>query len=1489
MIPRFISALCFVLLVIGCGTIQAQSSNEPSFAPPWPEPPVVTELAEDVVSAATVRREQLSIDAFTSIVPGADPSDAALLPLDTVVGTRFLDTQRYHIYLLQPPQDDTQLTELLVWTEAPKKIKMELVDLVDNIDGAKLMSRSAGVPMSRLSIQKPTLLYLSKSKGESDYKLLWRTTNKLEAGLEHEPNSTRTTNPELINTLPHMQKVTENEYAFSGYLGEQDKADYFVIDSDTAAVVTLEASAGKLGIYVGNKDYKSHVFEKRIFLSDILILPGKNVFYIYSVKGDYSIKATASPLGGQFHEQEPNDATYLAHRLELGQERTGRLPVARDSDYYFFNWQTKGSVSLMAVAGEGGDVALKLYKGDEALMIFAAAQRISENVTLEPGAYNVQVTTKTPSLQPYTIKVDVEKPVVKTADLPSPALSLVVNADTNVVQPFSNKGQIIHASLDVLNNTGESVKVHLTGRSSHDGILIDLPDTSYEVASNGSANVAFDLRIRRLVHAFGSVPLDFIASVDGEPMASVRWGVSFPYDAPLTQSVWHDQPLPAVFMGAFDVARTDFGALPHRDVSCHCTEKLSSSGRVKGTDVYRSDSALCPSAVHAGRIPKQGGVIRVVSTDGLDTYVASTANDVTSFAGKKGSSSFIFLDPANRDSDDISDCAKTLDLKHNGLNHLFDGLSFRSYYKGPAATVNLVGEKPVALTGVVLGLRGAVKHQAKSFEIDTSVDGVEFATVYAGELRQHEHDQAFVFDAPVVASHLRVRLLDGFNDVAPDDLRLAMVKVMAVKDGKSDLEQSFNLADAAFGAHEFNSEAGETILSFHHNRTALIKEIQIESKERKLTTTVSVESSVYGPYGPWTVVANDQIEPKSTLTLNTGEPVKAKYIRVTGNWPKAKALSIKSVLEVESGNGYRSILAEWGNQEADAYFELGVQPESNAAPSRITSSPDNPIVAKPGDRFNSSVSLQDNFSDYYKIVVPPNTLSMQLRFTGDPLLRTRIDVTDVVGNAIDYIEDKPSGGHSLTITVAPLLDVESFYVKVYDTPKYLGILWDDSGSVSPYVPGLHRMIRNFAFEVDPRFEKLNLSSLREKKPQFLLDDWANSSFDILGAIRSYTNTGSSAAYINMEYALSKLDEVDGIKALLIMTDEQGDRNRYKDNKMEKLLSASGAVIFSFHATSSNKLHDKNSDHMQTWADIGAGRYTLIRSEDEVPDAIAKVQTWLRKTAVYQLNITALSNTPGSLTVSNAKVVVDKPAVISSGAVEVILDASGSMWKKMADGQPRITVAKNVLTELVAQKLPEHTPFALRVFGHKQAKSCRTDLAIPFGPLARAKTIKKIKSINPQDRSKTPIGDSLKAVTKDLRKADGKRIVILITDGEETCDADPKAVIADLRAQGFDVQVNIVGFAIDDNALKESFAQWAEIGGGEYFDTNDSQQLINSLQESLTPQYIVRNLAGETVAQGRLGGPSVELLPGDYTVALSVEGYVDKTVSVQPGGHASVSF
>jgi hypothetical protein len=267
---------------------------------------------------------------------------------------------------------------------------------------------------------------------------------------------------------------------------------------------------------------------------------------------------------------------------------------------------------------------------------------------------------------------------------------------------------------------------------------------------------------------------------------------------------------------------------------------------------------------------------------------------------------------------------------------------------------------------------------------------------------------------------------------------------------------------------------------------------------------------------------------------------------------------------------------------------------------------------------------------------------------------------------------------------------------------------------------------------------------------------------------------------------------------------------------------------------------------------------LVAPSDAGAHALVYLSRGGRELARRALDVLPPAVEPGQLLVEQGRA-----ALGPNDAVGLILDASGSMLQRI-DGERRIAIARDTLTALVRDDLPAGVGFALRVFGHREPGSCRTDLELPLGPLDPAATAKVIAGIDAMNLAKTPLGRSIALAVEDLNGVSGRRVVVVVTDGEETCDGDPAAAIQRLRDLGWDLRLNIVGLAIDDPSLAERFRAWAALGNGDYFSAEDREQLGQALREAVASPYEVRAVpgGGELVATGQPGTP-LTLPPGKY--------------------------
>ena len=152
-------------------------------------------------------------------------------------------------------------------------------------------------------------------------------------------------------------------------------------------------------------------------------------------------------------------------------------------------------------------------------------------------------------------------------------------------------------------------------------------------------------------------------------------------------------------------------------------------------------------------------------------------------------------------------------------------------------------------------------------------------------------------------------------------------------------------------------------------------------------------------------------------------------------------------------------------------------------------------------------------------------------------------------------------------------------------------------------------------------------------------------------------------------------------------------------------------------------------------------------------------------------------------------------------IELILDASGSMWAKLGSST-RIEVAKDALGKII-DDLSERKGIAvgLRVYGHR-TNDCRdTKLEIPIGPMDEKKMKAFIGKIKP--KGKTPIAYSLQEAAKDFQKDfTGSKVIILVTDGLESCGGDPCAAAKALAEKGIVSKIHVVGFGMDKKSVSQ---------------------------------------------------------------------------------------
>jgi Ca-activated chloride channel family protein len=227
----------------------------------------------------------------------------------------------------------------------------------------------------------------------------------------------------------------------------------------------------------------------------------------------------------------------------------------------------------------------------------------------------------------------------------------------------------------------------------------------------------------------------------------------------------------------------------------------------------------------------------------------------------------------------------------------------------------------------------------------------------------------------------------------------------------------------------------------------------------------------------------------------------------------------------------------------------------------------------------------------------------------------------------------------------------------------------------------------------------------------------------------------------------------------------------------------------------------------------------------------------------------------------------RPALsISDRAIEIVFDASGSMWGQL-QGTSKMAIAKEIL-EGALGGLPDDLMVGLRVYGHqhpKEQRDCRdSELLVPLAQGNRGRIRAAIASFKP--RGQTPLAYSLERVSEDFGDFQGERAAVLVTDGIESCGGDPVAAARSLQAGGsFPVHVIGFGLAGADDADLASLRAIADASGGKFLTAGSAEELRRALSVTVGTAYRVMR-DGDQVADGTLGADDLILLPeGDYLV------------------------
>ncbi len=912
--------------------------------------------------------------------------------------------------------------------------------------------------------------------------------------------------------------------------------------------------------------------------------------------------------------------------------------------------------------------------------------------------------------------------------------------------------------------------------------------------------------------------------------------------------------------------------------------------------------------VEAGRAPKA-----VASDRGIPDSMLGGLNIAAATTGG------FMLEEETRNEDEREDLAT-----------LIDGMVGRKSYfqarigRGTREPVVAIGFENAPVTGLVIYPHpNQVRRypgSAPSHAVVETRNGSSWEEVWRGSLATGLEEIVLPFDSPVQTDGVRLRM----RNYGGGDLTLSEIKVIASPDYDPTDGEGYEIG--AFGRggemlggvpplqhgtsiirensdktpvfRRWNDPAPSFTTAFRFHRRAEITRLDwspVESngRSRPALDGLLVQASSDTLSGPWDDVGKlTRDEPELVLD----NPVEARYLRFVADAPDADLESVRQirvakgirVYERAQGNGYTSTLGFYGHGLPRRIPELPKDTEQGASGEKLTlEAPVFGIVDRGTTSPEYEVTVPEETNRIVLAFNPAHTILPQVRLMAGgegtllttpgskkaEALRNELDIPE--GHALRIIEAKP-GKHVLQFS---------------EPRRSLLVTWDTSGSIGSFRPAILRSLDMLSAEVDPEVDAIGL--LPFGSSTLLGGEWHTERETIRTLLRSVSEHSSSSATTAIETGLSMLETRPGARGLLVITDMDDPTIDYRTRRPYDLLRDTGTLLFGGQINGgglgSGQTLFFQRRRMRGMTLASDGSFSEVVNPTQIVDLFETAMGRLRGPKPFEVTAYAYDQAPpppGKLAVTLVGNIDDESATaLKLNPVEIVLDASGSMLQRLPDGRRRITAAKASIRDLVTSGLPEATPAALRVFGHLEPDSCDTRLVRPLAPLSEEGFVDRLDEIQARNLAKTPIAESLQLVAQDLEGAAGIPLIVLLTDGDETCDGDPEAVLKDLKEEGLDIRVNIVGFAVGAE-LDETFSNWAEAGNGKYFEADDADSLTKALETAVRPEFEVIDSTGETLATATTDGEPIELPVGRYNIVFTggqtrtVEVVSDKTTTLE---------
>ncbi|WP_300379058.1 VWA domain-containing protein [Henriciella sp.] len=1253
------------------------------------------------------------------------------------------------------------------------------------------------------------------------------------------------------NSSPDFHEPKSGAGVFSGTLSNDGDVDVIGFDAGLEAqmwrIVVLGEAVDRLNLYSKSgpvAEKRRTRPGKRMTTSDFYLDPGPAYIRLEGKTGDYKliVKSLGPPLVTS--EREPNSA--LPRRLTPGKAIIGTLDKGDEDQFsLFLSRETPLSVSLDVPAG--GTTRVQSYKRSnlsspdlDGVDVESGGWR--KRVIFPAGEHIFSLEPREPSPAEYEFQVDYANPFVPSEAAPDDVgLAL---SELPVLQAFSVYRQKVAAEITVENTSPEPLTGRLDGWFVREGTKVEAP--LFGIRPGKSKTISMHIDAPADLHAG---PLTgFVAAIDGQGRTLGTVRVNIETSAEVAPHGRHAAlPAPPSMIGGINVALSAIGAqwvsVPGADVDPE-------------TEDYEADNSA--GARNFPRI--------------IDGFL------------EQGQGAESHAARLTRGVEDII-----------------------------APVLDLPGENPIPVAGIGIDTRMTANTALRSFAIDVSIDGKEWREVLQaqheawGETRYYE-----LSNGPEPATHVRLRALDrrpgadgvveisGFEVIAEpgatglSDLNIADKRLWALVRGWQNIQASGTTQIDPFWEKPLRMPGeGEVsdfglAVTFKSQMSADVSALELLYPKEipddyPFASDAFVFASQRGPAGPWEEIARFDLpespEPNQIVRFDLPEYESAKAVKVDYRLPDAAYVYAPRqirILERPETDGYRSILGLWGPYASER-IDL-----STVFDAPLKAGETEHVLSVNGKAHRGLVEFEQR-EETWRVELPEGQNILQLSTRGEPGFSPAIEATDDEGAIIEPVEvERPAHSDETryTFMTVPGGVIE---LKVSEEQRSTTFLFDQSPSVSSYIPMIRRGIVDFA---DSMVEGRDAVKFKSFGGDWGQEGWYTDPESLRLALSTYGGGDQSSAEASLRDAARELREQEGSRAIVVISDAETGIVP----ELPLALDAAQARVFVLKISSGGVTFQDPANSQPiaaAWAGQTGGEVNPVLWAEDVSIGYARASARILGPKEYFLRAKAdyRPEEPGFLAVTSDDAAGRRQA--DDAGMLVILDASGSMLKRMEGGR-RIDIAKAALSDFLSDLADDsrQVRVGLRTFGGPPG-SCETELSQPVGPVEVETIIESVQEVRPQNNAKTAIGAAIDQAAEDLAALDGAKSILLVTDGEETCGGDPLASVEALREQSGQSRIDIIAFALEPDIDRGPFREWAEAGGGLFVDAATASDLSSGLNAARQVRFEVFR-GKELVANGASDGGPIALAPGQYEVSFSGSD-TTKNVTIKPGETASLGI